>query len=407
MEKQVQTHPGVSVRTFGRFALSYEGKVLDDDNIRSEMVTKLLAYALCHRDRVIPVSEFVDVLWEADESDNPAGALKNLMYRLRTLMKKILGQTDFILTGRGAYYWNPAYPVALDAERFTALCAAAQKSDQPPEERKQTALAAAELYSGAFLPKLSAEHWVIPLATYYHSMYLTLVKQAAVFLEQAREYENMARVCAKAIDVDPLDEKLHYHLIKALIGQGKQNLAIEHYHKAPAMLYENLGISPSDELREIYQEIVKLKHAQEMDLGMIQRDLLEAVKPKGVFLCEYGVFREIYRLEYRRMQRLGMSVYVSLATLSLPAYVSPESEGYLKMIGAAMQQMKQALSDTLRVGDVASQYSGTQYIVMLPTCNYETANQVMGRVLERFYKINKKQIAKIQLSYAQLPSVQL
>lgn len=78
MEKQVQTHPGVSVRTFGRFALSYEGKVLDDDNIRSEMVTKLLAYALCHRDRVIPVSEFVDVLWEADESDNPAGALKIL-----------------------------------------------------------------------------------------------------------------------------------------------------------------------------------------------------------------------------------------------------------------------------------------------------------------------------------------
>ena len=50
--------------------------------------------------------------------DNRAGALKNLMYRLRNTLKKNLGEEDYILTGRGTYYWNPDIPIWLDCEEF-------------------------------------------------------------------------------------------------------------------------------------------------------------------------------------------------------------------------------------------------------------------------------------------------
>ncbi len=393
--------PCLQAKLFGRFEFRAGEKVLNDDNIRSEMLTKLFSYCLCHRQRPIGAQEFVDILWEEDESDNPLGALKNLMYRLRALMKKVLGEGDFILTSRGAYMWNPDLTVKLDIEEFAGLCKKADEPSLAKEEKQRILLEACKLYAGPFLPKLSTEQWVVPLVTYYHSMYLTCVKELTILLDEAKEYDIMAEVCSAAIDMDPLDEKLHYFLIKALIGQGKQGLALEHYTAATAMLYENLGVSPSDELRALYRDIVKLKHVQEMDISVIQEDLAEAIQPKGAFFCDYGIFREVYRLEYRRMERMGMSVYVSLITLTLPSSMENDRDKSVRLISSAMRQMRLALADTLRVGDVVSQYSASQYIALLPTCTYENANAVMQRVVSRYYKINKKQIAAAQISYAQ------
>ena len=72
------------------------------------------------------------------------------------------------------------------------------------------------------------------------------------------------------------------------------------------------------------KRLLKETNEQELDLGTIQQDLLEASRPEGVFVCEYGIFREIYRLQARQAQRFGMSVYVALVTLEPPGNWSPE-----------------------------------------------------------------------------------
>lgn len=64
---------------------------LDEDTFHSEMMTKLLVYILCYRKKEMPIQELTEALWDEDESDNPTGALKNLMYRLRNLLKKTWG----------------------------------------------------------------------------------------------------------------------------------------------------------------------------------------------------------------------------------------------------------------------------------------------------------------------------
>lgn len=397
METESKNNGIWKVRLFGRFEVSGQNRTLDEEKIRSEMVTKLLSYVFCHRKRNVTIQELGDALWHDDGSDNPAGALKNLMYRLRNIMKKEWERSDFIVTGRGTYAWNPEIPLEIDTEEFEKLCKNAHRNEETEEEIAELE-EAVELYRGTFLPKLTGEYWVASLATYYHSMYLTAVKQLAALLEEHSRYDEMTQVCSRAIDLDALDEELHCWLIKALIGQNKQNLAIEHYQKTVDLLYDNLGVRPSQELRGVYEELLKQKHEQELDLSKIQKELKADDNGKGAFLCEYGVFKKSYHLEIRRAGRLGMSIYLSLITLYPSINVKKDSGAYTNIINKGMDMMQQILLTSLRTGDVISRYSSTQFIIMLPTCQYETAMMVMDRIQNRFYSSEEKTKIKIQYS---------
>ena len=84
--------------------MTYNGIILDDSRI-----TKLLSYIISHWNSNISVGELSDALWNDEESDNPANALKNLVYRARSILKKNFGQIEFIkpdvdiIAGTGIY----------------------------------------------------------------------------------------------------------------------------------------------------------------------------------------------------------------------------------------------------------------------------------------------------------------
>ena len=109
------------IQMLGEFSISSSRGKLTWEALRSDQMLRLLTYLLINRDRSVSVEELSDVLWSEKETANPAGAIKNLMYRLRTSLKA-LGEDSYILTGRGAYSWNREIPVRVDFEEFERLC---------------------------------------------------------------------------------------------------------------------------------------------------------------------------------------------------------------------------------------------------------------------------------------------
>ena len=91
-----------------------------------------------------------------------------------------------------------------------------------------------------------------------------------------------------------------------------------------------------------------------------------------------------------------------LLTVTPKAYVSQNSDTYLKVINDAMEQLKGVLNGSLRIGDVASRYSGSQYVVMLPTCTFESAEMVTNRSLTSFYALSKYPKVNIQFSLEEI-----
>ena len=314
------------------------------------------------------------------------------------MLEPLFGELQPILAQRGAYLWNPAVGCDLDTDRFEALCARAADESLSSESRMDLYRSALSLYQGDLLPKLDHQMWLIPLSVRYHGLYLSAVKAQAVLLEQAELFEEMQDICQQASALDGLDEGLHTLIVRSLLRQGRDTAALAHYEKATDLLYRNLGVRPSEELRALYIEIMSTEKTLETDLGVIMGDLKEAASRPGAFVCEYGFFKEAYRLEARRALRSGACVHLCLITVSLPDGGMPQ----LKVLSNTMDQLLDVLVNNLRRGDVVSKFSGAQYVIMLPAANYEDSNMVMDRVVRAFYQQHRRSFLKLTVRVREL-----
>lgn len=376
----------VQVTCLGSFTISNGGALLTDEINRSMKLWNVLCYLIMHRDRDVPQSELIELFWNEDNSANPANALKTLLYRLRGMLEPVFGDTEPILSRHGAYGWNPQVKCELDIDEFDARVSAAQSSGSK-EAQLEAYRRAVAVYKGDFLPKLGGQIWVVPVAARYHLMYLSAVKHLADLLCKNEQFEEMHEVCSRAVELEPLDEQLHALIITALLRQGKYNAAHKHYDYATDLLYRNLGVRPSEELRMLYNEIMDEEKSMEMDLEVIQEDLREAAAKTGAFVCEYGFFKEIYRLEARRCARSGQCVHVGLITVTDHSGGMPSPT----VLGITMDQLQDVLIHSLRRGDVVSKYSAAQFVILLPAANYEDSLMVMGRIetaFRRQYRLN-------------------
>ena len=382
----------VAVNMLGGFRIRVDGNVLTDEINRSQKLWNVLCYLIAHRERTVPQSEFIELFWPEENSANPTNALKTLLYRVRSLLEPLFGEgLEPILSQRGAYAWNPAIACEMDVDRFELLCRRAQDTALPAQKRMALYEEAAEMYRGDYLPKLANQMWVVPISAHYHALYLEAVKEYADLLEHAEKFETMAELCTRASQLDPLDESLHTLIVRALLRQGKDSAALSHYEKATDLLYRNLGVRPSEELRALYREIMDVEERLETNLEVIQANLREAAQRPGAFVCEYGFFKEAYRLEARRSARSGACVHIALVTVSLPDGGVPP----LGVLNTTMDQLLEVLVHNLRRGDVVSKYSGAQYVVMLPAANFEDSTMVVERIVNAFYRQHRRNFLKI------------
>ena len=72
------------------------------------------------------------------------------------------------------------------------------------------------LYTGDFLPKFTSEHWIFRQTTYYHSLYISIVKLLAQTYEEVQNYEKMEILCINALKYENLDETIHLFINESL-----------------------------------------------------------------------------------------------------------------------------------------------------------------------------------------------
>ena len=75
------------------------------------------------------------------------------------------------------------------------------------------------------------------------------------------------------------------------------------------------------------------------------------------------------------------------------------------LVEQGMKNLKNTLKKVLRIGDVAARYSDSQFIVLLPTCTYESSVAVAKRVTENFATLDKAKRVVIKTEFEQLSDV--
>ena len=106
----------------------------------------------------------------------------------------------------------------------------------------------------------------------------------------------------------------------------------------------------------------------------------------------------MYYLDVRRPACIGSRVHLALITLA------PKSNNpfFLGFLNDDMGRLLHVLRSTLQRGDVISCYSGAQFVLLLPSSNYEDSEMILERILPNFRKVAQKQELSVAFKLQQL-----
>lgn len=120
-----------------------------------------------------------------------------------------------------------------------------------------------------------------------------------------------------------------------------------------------------------------------INLLQLQRLIEEKSRQSGAYRVEYDGFKRIYHFVARCMERKSQDVQLVLFTIQGDR-IGTEEAGK-----EAMELLDQAVSGSLRRGDVATRCGNTQYVAILMNASPENGNMVAGRIQKKFDTLAK------------------
>ena len=372
--------------------------VISDQDNSSRKMWLLLEYLLWNHGKPVPRDALLDLLWGDESAADPANSLKGLLFRVRAMFGKdglgFENPKQVILYQNGSYFFNENISIELDTEAFEQHYRAAESMLDHHDTCLGHMLDALALYRGDFLPQNSGNRWITPLNVYYHSRFLKLCTDAVDLMREDGRHEEIIQLCRHAIAIEPYDENLHRSLISALAATGSMHSAMQHYNYTTELFMNQFGVTPSAEMTALYRELSKAIQSQEQDLQSVREDLQETDFQRGPYFCGYATFKEVYHLSARSAARSGEVVQLAMLTVqSLSGTPLPKPQ-----VHAAMSRLRDTLSSTLRLGDVITQFSPTQYLIMLPSASYENAKKAISRLMSKFQQAHPRPSFGVQYS---------
>ncbi len=373
----------IRVNMMGEFAIFINERKMDQLVNKSRKGVALMQYLILHRNEPVPNYRLLENLWTNDQSSNPENALKTLVSRMRAILNQIhdnLGAC--IVAERGAYRWQCMEGMTVDVYEIDELFLQLGGVKELTSEVSEKYALLLKRYSGDLLQGSEQADWALARAVNLHNQYLNAVHKYIDLLKEAENYDEAINVCRMALDVDAFDEQLHLELMSALTKAKRNNEALLQYKHVTNLHFRYLGVQPPAAIQEFYKQIVQAGKTLDFNLDTIRNELREHGEVRGAFVCEYAVFKEIFNLQMRNLERLGSTMFLGLIMISA---ISGNTLDPLKQ-NDIMTGLLDILKTNLRKGDTITHFSPTLYALLLPTVNYSTGNMVMERVKRFFYR---------------------
>ena len=362
----------LKVKTFGNLVISTDDAEITSEGSRSRKAWVLLGYLIYNRHRTVKKSELIEHLWgQGDDSVNSAGALKTLIYRLRSELDNLWDGAgrELVLSKGEGYRFNTSYPISVDCEIF------AEESDD-----LEVTLEKIRLYRGGFLRNMGSEIWVISLGAHYHNMYVDRLLTVGPQLINAGRSDELLAFWPVVSQLEPYNEDIHRIFMRAYINANRQKEAMDIYRKLKDRLLSELGVLPGEEIRALYREAKRIHNFHTLSVENLKDQLRENDAPNGALVCEYDFFRILYHSMARSVLRSGIAVHIALLLL-----VDKNGEELkAKKLEKAMDDLEEVIRSSLRRGDSVAKCTSSQYVIMLPSANYENSLMVCDRIARAY-----------------------
>jgi DNA-binding SARP family transcriptional activator/tetratricopeptide (TPR) repeat protein len=261
----------VEFRILGPLEVSKAGRTID---IGVGRQPALLGVLLLHNGEVVSTERLIDELWGDRPPRSAAKAVQGYVSGLR----KVLGAAAIVTKARG--YVVQAGPAQLDLAQFERLVAEAR------EQRPRDPRRASELLAEALALWRGSPLEGVVLESEARNEIQRLAERRTIALEQRIEarlaigaHVDLVPELQKLVGSHPYRESLRAHLMLALYRSGRQSEALACYREGRRLLADELGLEPSQTLRDLEGKMLAQAAELDMPVGPAPESPVAAAQP--------------------------------------------------------------------------------------------------------------------------------
>ncbi len=250
--------PPLSLYAFGKFRVFAGGREVEDKYWKTRKSKYLFAYLALHSGRDIPDERLMDIFWPETAPEKARQSLYAALSHLRKALEAVVpGEADrVVLARKGFYRFNVDRLFFLDVSEFERQ--ADLGDTRQGEGRLEEAVAAYQkaesLYEGEFMEGYYGD-WAIYQRDELQMRYLGILDNLMDYFFEKERYEVSNEYAQRILRVDTCHQEAHLALMRAYLAQGKPEQAARQYQHCAQVMKDELNISPSPEMSELYLEI--------------------------------------------------------------------------------------------------------------------------------------------------------
>ena len=322
-------------------------------------------------------------IYKSGEFNNRNNSVNNAIYRLRKMLTDAgVPGDEYIAIENGNCVWKEDIPVQVDTVEFKRLlcwqAAVLCREARLPEVY--------EVYHHLLHPGflLTIEEWAIPENLHYKELYRDCTNQIADILKEKERWEDLYTLYTTALGIETYEE-WQLGQLDALIALGEYEKAYKTYEKAVRIYTEVSDLPVSEEMLKRSRKISQYLKGGYEDLDDIQVSFLEVAKKseEQVYECPYPNFMDVYC----SILRLGARIEV-VSCLMQCTIVNRKKLPVQKAVAAKKSALLlQAIKQTLRYGDIFTQYNTSRFLIILNHTKKENGKIVFNRIAKVYEEL--------------------
>lgn len=244
----------MNLKLFGELNVAINNTVLTTQ--LSKKGLGILIYMAMQPTKLFYREQLADLLWHDYTKKSALNNLRFTLWQTRKITSAWMEEELLLNEGKHAIKINHKI-VESDYANFYKACNNLQYHD------------AVQYYSGDFLedfyivdaPEFS--NWLFNEREAAQRMYFEVQFKRAQELMANHRIEEALHALMKLSDIDPLNETVYYHLMQYQYASDNKVAAISTYRNLKMILRNELNISPSNEIEELYKLIIEDAHGKE------------------------------------------------------------------------------------------------------------------------------------------------
>ena len=215
----------------------------------------VVAALLLSRGQAVTPDQLAELLWPTGPPPSGRVTVQNYVKRFR----RALGDSDrAVVTTRADGYLLRVPAESLDASRFEVMVTQAREALQAGEyAQAATGLRTAlSLWRGRPLADVPCDYLVLQHAPRLEEVRLQALEDRIEADLRCGRHAGLIAELRALVAAEPLRERLHWLLVLALYGEGRQADALAAFRGARRVLIDEIGVEPGAELQRLHERIL-------------------------------------------------------------------------------------------------------------------------------------------------------